>query len=64
MPQLEKNEENYFFSKMDTNKDGMISLKELEKEFEIYNIPLTSKFLDKIPFLMRGILSGEQDNPI
>lgn len=30
--------------KMDYNKDSRISLKELEKEFLKYEIPLTSKF--------------------
>lgn len=44
VPNIENGEEHYFFSKMDINKDGSVSLKEMESQFLKHGIPLTSKF--------------------
>ena len=57
-------EEEYFFNEMDANKDGKISLKEMEAMFTEHMIPLTSKFEDKIPMLLNKIVSIEEDSEI
>ena len=46
---------------MDVNKDGSVSLKELEIQFKKHNISLTSQFEDKIPFLLKKMVSVEED---
>lgn len=46
---------------MDVNKDGKISLKEIQFQFEKNSIPLTSKFEDKLPFLLKRIVTVEED---
>ena len=40
---MKKQEQSYFFEKMDANGDGNLSLKELEVELEKYKIPVCSK---------------------
>lgn len=54
-------EEEYFYRKMDINKDGKISLKEIQFQFKKNDIPLTSKFEDKFPFLLKRIVTIEED---
>lgn len=62
MPNIDSDEEHYFFNKMDINKDGSVSLKELEEQFLKHSIPLTSKFEERIPFLLKKLVSIEEDN--
>lgn len=57
VPYLTNAEEEYFFGQMDVNKDGAVSLKELEVQFLKHEIPLTSQFEDKIPFLLKKMVS-------
>lgn len=57
IPNIEHNEGHYFFTKMDINKDGSVSLKELEAQFLKHGIPLTSKFEERIPFLLKRLVS-------
>ena len=46
---------------MDVNQDGNVSLKELESQFLKHDIPLTSKFEERIPFLLKKLVSVEED---
>ena len=49
---------------MDVNKDGRVSLEELENQFKKHNIPLTSQFEDRIPFLLKKMVSIEEDTEL
>lgn len=46
---------------MDENGDGSISLKEVSNEFEKYSIPLASVFGNKLPFMLKKLVSIEED---
>ena len=46
---------------MDANGDGAISLKEVSEEFEKYNIPLASVFGNKLPFMLKKLVSIEEE---
>lgn len=61
VPSIDRHEVSYFFRKMDANKDGSVSLKEIESQFLKFNIPLTSKFEERIPFLLKKLVSFEED---
>ena len=54
----------YFFSQMDVNKDGRVSLGELEIQFNKHSIPLTSQFEERIPFLLKKMVSIEEDSDL
>ena len=49
---------------MDVNKDGKVSLEELEIQFKKHSIPLTSQFEDRIPFLLKKMVSIEEDTEL
>lgn len=60
-PEIAPSEEQFFFQKMDINGDGQISLKEVSQEFEKYNIPLASMFGEKLPFVLKKLVSFEEE---
>ena len=54
-------EEQYFYEKMDANGDGSISLKEVSTEFEKNSIPLASVFGNKLPFMLKKLVSIDEE---
>lgn len=57
LPKMAPAEEEYFYSKMDINKDGLISLKEIQFQFKKYDIPLNSVYGEKIPHFIKHAIS-------
>lgn len=56
-PKLVISEENYFFNKMDVDKDGLVSLKEIKQRFIENKIPLSSDFSEQMPYLLHELLN-------
>lgn len=61
MPNIAPAEAEFFFKKMDVNGDGLVSLQELENKFVEHQIPLTSKFHERVPFLLDVFLSFNEN---